>query len=84
MRKNQCTKKAGLIQALTSLSAPSLKQVVILSSVCTVNETNPKGNCTEKPCVTGVLTKRKSTIVLIRRYLRLSCFFVMGVQKRTV
>lgn len=39
------------------------------------NGTNPKGNCVEKPCVTGVLTKRKSTIVSDTFVSKLSCLF---------
>ncbi|MCI7793641.1 hypothetical protein MR578_05350, partial [bacterium] len=39
------------------------------------NETNPKGNCAEKPCVTGALAKRKSTIVSDTFVSKLSCLF---------
>ena len=39
------------------------------------NETNPKSNCAEKPCVTGASAKRKSTIVSDTFVSKLSCLF---------
>ena len=47
------------------------------------NETAPKGRCAKKPCVTGALAKRKSTIVSDTLVSKLSCLFGGAEGNRT-